>query len=213
MATSMGRAGAGVSHDVTEAGPQQHPPTHQPRWGSRSPFFTQSKRLWLQGPLPGLTAGFQGRGRVLEVQGGPGNHPLLPSAGPQRKQEALDQTGLPAAATAQGHPWGREELTPKALTLQGPGVDQGAWCLPPGLSPEARSQQGGERGRMSNVLPISEEKVSWCQGPRCPRDNRAGCRAPLGDPVREGRRRAGETEAGGRGARSPPWCRRAGSET
>lgn len=127
---------------------------------------------------------------------GPGTHPLLPSTGPQRKQEASEQSGLPGAATAQGP----EELPLPRLTPRGPG-GLGGWCLPLGLSPGPRSQQGGERGRMSNVLPISEEKVSRCEGPVAAGAGRdaAGCGAP---PGRAGGG-AGRGGGGGQRSRSP----------
>lgn len=57
------------------------------------------------------------------------------------------------------------------LTLLGKGKalghrrgDRRASALPLGLSSERGASKEGERGRVSNVLLISEEKVSWCEG-------------------------------------------------
>lgn len=145
--------------------------------------------------------------------GGPQPPPPPPSClcrSPE-KRESIRSTQLPVAATA-GTP-GSSALTPRTDPASGEGLGhrRRSRALPLGLSPEPRSQQGGERGRVSNVLLMAGEKVS------CFRSLAAGTTEQDAGQTWEGlaaeaRRRAGETEAGGAKQRSPREYRRAGSE-
>lgn len=72
----------------------------QAQGGPRDPYSPLPQPE--QGLLVSRTP-YQGSQESLR-SGAPSSHPLLPSAGPQRKQDTSDKTGLQVAATVHRRP-------------------------------------------------------------------------------------------------------------
>lgn len=124
-------------------------PTHQPPRGDlAAPSLPRASTSDFKDPLPGLTAGFQGRGRVLEVEGDPRQPPPSSICRPPKKTRSIRPNGASSSSHCTGTPLELRRTYPTKTDSTGHRSRSGGLVPPSGAVP--RGEESARRGKRKN---------------------------------------------------------------